>query len=365
MTEKQNYGTANGFGLPDIKLAPINLNNLGYEKTYPLLRELATTQAETQMWFASKILVEDDAMELKYDLTERQQAVIKAIVPMFRKYEMDVSDFWTKVYCCFFVHALCQEGASVINMMERFVHAQFYDKISIVFGMDNDEDYLSYLNDPIFKERAKWLGEMLNHPNKKLVCLVFGLVEGVSLFSMFALLRSFQANGNNLLKATVKGTKQSAEDELLHSNYLAVSFRYYYGELGITINDEPEYLAELIEMTKALVEMEMFIIDSLLGTEDFNGVSVAEYKKFVKKLANNYLVALGVDKQYLPYDVEHSELEDWFSMQNTAYAETDFFDKGENKEYENHWQASQFEPKMIELSELMKQYENPYLAEEV
>ena len=70
-----------------------------------------------------------------------------------------------------------------------------------------------YLTDPVFKERAKWLGETLRNEDKHLVCLVFGLVEGVSLFSMFALLRSFQANGYNLIATTVKGTKQSAIDE--------------------------------------------------------------------------------------------------------------------------------------------------------
>lgn len=77
------------------------------------------------------------------------------------------------------------------------------------------------------KERAKWLGQTLKNKDKHLVCLVY---EGVSLFSMFALLRSFQANGYNSIATTVKGTKQSAMDELLHSEYLATAFNYYYAE---------------------------------------------------------------------------------------------------------------------------------------
>lgn len=320
----------------------ITEDNGGYEVRYHKLLELSNKQLEKQIWFASKIRVEDDAMEMLYDLTERQRKVIKAILPIFRKYEMDVSDFWTKVYPEFFVAPECKEGASVINMMERAVHARFYDKINIVYGLDNDESYLSYVNDPIFKERAKWLGEILRNEDKKLVCLVFGLVEGVSLFSMFALLRSFQANGNNRIESTVKGTKQSAIDELLHSDYLATSFQYYYGELGYTINEDKKYLNKLLEMVKAVVEMEIFIIDALLGEEDFNGVSVVEYKKFVKKLANNYLVKLGVKDNLLPYNIDYSELEDWFDIQTKAYAEPDFFGKGESKEYESHWQGHEF-----------------------
>lgn len=327
----------------------ITEDNGGYEIRYPKLLELSNKQLEKQIWFASKIRVEDDAMEMVYDLTERQKKVIKAILPIFRKYEMDVSDFWTKVYPEFFVAPECKEGASVINMMERAVHARFYDKINIVYGLDNDESYLSYVNDPIFKERAKWLGEILKNEDKKLVCLVFGLVEGISLFSMFALLRSFQANGINRIESTVKGTKQSAIDELLHSDFLATSFQYYYGELGYTLNEDKEYLNKLLEMVKAVVEMELFIIDALLGEEDFNGVSVTEYKNFVKKLANNYLLKLGAKVDLLPYNIDYSELEEWFDIQTKAYAEPDFFGKGESKEYESHWQAHEFKLNLGDL----------------
>lgn len=328
----------------------ITEDNGGYETRYPMLLEISNKQLEKQLWFASKIRVEDDAMEMLYDLTERQKKVIIAILPIFRKYEMDVSDFWTDVYPKFFLAPECKEGASVINMMERAVHARFYDKINVVYGLDNDESYLSYVNDPIFSQRAKWMGEVLRSEDKKLVCLVFGLIEGVSLFSMFALLRSFQANGVNRIESTVKGTKQSAIDELLHSDFLAVSFQYYYKELEININDEPHYLEELIRITKAVIEMELFIIDALLGDEDFNGVSVNEYKDFVKKLANNYLGKLGVNKEYFPFDVKSSKLEEWFDIQTKAYAEPDFFGKGESKEYELHWQAHEFELNFNDLT---------------
>lgn len=307
----------------------------GYETRYPLLLELSKKQFEVQMWHADKVKVELDRHDLLYNTTERQREVITRILPTFRKYEDDIARFWTDVYAKFFQAPECLEGSAVINVVERAVHERFYDKVNQVFGLNDDAFYLSYLDDPIFKDRVKWLGETLRGEDKKLTCLVYGLVEGVSLFSMFALLRSFQANGVNLIKATVSGTKQSANDELLHSEYLAVSFRYYYAELGITIAEDTKYLDALLRMTVNMVDMEMFIIDKLLGKEDFNGVSIAEYKKFVKKLANNYLIKLGVPQEQLPYDVTYSKLEEWFDIQTRAYAEPDFFSKGENKEYED------------------------------
>ena len=190
---------------------------------------------------------------------------------LFRKYEDGVARFWTDVYADYFKAPECQEGASVIGMVERAVHERFYDKINKVFGTDTDEHYLSYLQDPIFKERAKWLGETLKGDDKHLTCLVYGLVEGVSLFSMFALLRSFQANGYNKIATTVKGTKQSALDELLHSEYLATSFNYLYAELGYSLESDTNYYDKLLEQTYSVVENEKYIITQLIGDkEKFN-----------------------------------------------------------------------------------------------
>lgn len=315
----------------------------GYETRYPDLLDISNKQFEKQIWFASKIrVVEEDRMEMLYSLTSEQQNVVKQILPTFRKYEVDVSDFWTDVYPKFFKAPECKEGAAVINAIERAVHARFYDKINKVFGTDSDEHYLSYLDDPIFKDRAKWLGETLRNPDKKLVCLIFGLVEGVSLFSMFALLRSFQANGINKIATTVKGTKQSAIDELLHSEYLAKSFNYYYSEKNSSLEEDEYYYNALMEQTLNQVAMEEFILNSLIPSGEFNGVPVSDYIELVKVLANIYFVRHGCKKLPYPELGLTCKLYGWFMTNSVAYAEPDFFSKGENKEYEHSWNEDGF-----------------------
>lgn len=314
----------------------------GYETKYPKLLELSNKQLEEQMWFASEVRVEEeDRLEMLYDLTDVQQKVVKAILPMFRKYEDNVADFWVDVFMRYFQSAECKEGALVFGMMERAVHERFYDKINKVFGTDTDEHYLSYLQDPVFKERAKWLGETLDSEDKHLVCLVFGLVEGVSLFSMFALLRSFQANGYNKIATTVKGTKQSAIDELLHSNYLATAFNYLYTERGETLNEDTYYLNKLLEQVDVVVENEKYILDQLIGdVGGFNGVPIQEYYTLIEFLANDYLKRLGVRE--LPFNCEESALYSWFVSTSVGYADPDFFGKGLGKEYETAWNKSGF-----------------------
>lgn len=315
----------------------------GYVEQYPELRVLSNRQLEEQLWFASEVRVEEeDRLEMLYKLDEQQQRVVKAVLPMFRKYENDVASFWTDVYAKYFKAPECQEGALVIGMVERAIHEVFYDKINKVYSLDNDESYLSYLTDPIFKDRAKWLGETLRGDDKHLTCLVFGLVEGVSLFSMFALLRSFQANGYNLIATTVKGTKQSAIDELLHSDYLATSFKYLYSEQGKTLEDDDEHYYDLLlEQTYNVVENEKHILTQLIGESGvFNGVKIDEYFRLVEKLADLYFERLGC--KTLPFNVGESELYSWFITNSLAYAENDFFSKGQGKEYESHWSADSF-----------------------
>lgn len=315
----------------------------GYVEQYAQLRVLSNRQLEEQLWFASEVRVEEeDRLEMLYKLNEQQQRVVKSVIPMFRKYEDDVATFWTDIYAKYFLAPECQEGALVIGMVERAIHEVFYDKINKVYELDNDESYLSYLTDPIFKERARWLGETLRNEDKHLVCLVFGLVEGVSLFSMFALLRSFQANGYNLISTTVKGTKQSAIDELLHSEYLATSFKYLYGELGKNLEeDDPYYYKRLLTQAHNVVENEKYILTQLIGESGvFNGVKIEEYFKLVEKLTDLYFERLGC--KTLPFNVGECELYSWFITETVAYSEPDFFGKGKNKEYEMAWDKNSF-----------------------
>lgn len=315
----------------------------GYKLRYPKLLELSNKQIEQQMWFASEVRVEEeDRLEMLYKLTPLQQKVVKAILPMFRKYEDNVADFWIDVFMKYFLSHECKEGAVVIAMMERAVHERFYDKINKVFGTDTDEHYLSYLQDPVFKERAKWLGETLKNEDKHLVCLVYGLVEGVSLFSMFALLRSFQANGYNLITTTVKGTKQSSIDELLHSEYLATAFNYLYQERGISLEEDVYYYNKLLEQTYNVVANEKYILTQLIGAEgSFNGVSIEKYFELIEYLSNVYFTRLGCTKLPFP-DTEDSELYSWFVSTSVGYSDPDFFGKGLGKEYETAWNKSGF-----------------------
>ena len=306
----------------------------GYEKHYPQIAALVDKQLEGQLWFATEARVELDAMELKYKLSDEQRNAVKKLLPLFLRYELFVGAFWVDVYGKYFPAMECQEAATTVAMIERVVHARFYDKINQVYGLDNDDFYLSYLDDESFKERAKWIGGLLGGEDQRLCCLAFGLIESTALFSAFALLRSFQANGHNLIAATVQGTKQSALDEHLHSVILATTLRIMYAELGIGVEDDPRF-DMLLKHAMLMYQNEEHIIDSIITGDSFNGISKEEYKLFVRCRMNDYFKRLGA--KTLPFEDVPSKLDEWFNIQNSAYSEPDFFRKGQNKEYESGW----------------------------
>lgn len=311
----------------------------GYELRYPFLVEHVKTQLEKQFWTATEARVDLDEVEMLYALTDEQRNVVKRLLPLFLRYELYVGSFWTDTYAKLFPCPEAQEAAVTVAMVERAIHARFYDKINKAFGLDKDIHYLSYLDDPAFKDRAKWIGDLLKSDDKVLVCLAFGLIESSALFSAFALLRSFQTGGLNLIGATVKGTKQSAIDERLHSIILADTLRVMFKELGTTI-DGTKYKSLLLDHANVMYLNEEHIIDSIIGDE-FNGHKKSEYKKFVRCCINDYFTRLGSGDVPFP-DAKDSEMYAWFEMQNESYSDPDFFTKGVGKEYESGWSEDSF-----------------------
>lgn len=312
----------------------------GYEIRYPHLAKHVHTQAVTQRWLAEEVKVEKEATSILYELSDVQSNALKKLLPLFLRYELVVSTFWTDVYSKLFKSVECQDLGVAVAFYERIVHAKFYDKINTVYGLNNDQFYLSYLDDPAFKERAKWLGKTLKGKDKLQTCLNFGLIEAAALFSAFALIRSFQANGYNLIPVTVKGTKQSAIDEKLHSVILADTIKTYYKELDMVVEDDKERFACLLEAARIVDANEDHIIDSVIVGDEFNGIKKSEYKNFVRCCINEYFKRLGA--KTLPFAGVTSPLSEWFEVQNEAYSETDFFVDGVSKEYTSGFDETLF-----------------------
>lgn len=309
-----------------------------YTRHYPRIVELANKQLEEQLWFSSEMKVELDRMQLLYELTPEQLHAVKTVLTFFVRYELSVGDMWKKI-AEIFPRPEVKLAASVVEMTERAVHAEFYNQPNQQLGLDTDEHYLAYTRDVELKERADWIGKLLNSEDEILGVIIFSMIETAILFSSFAILKSFQSNGYNQIPVIARGTNQSAIDEDLHGIISAEIINTYYNELGTTLfEDKPRY-EQVVKAVHYAYEHECRIIDIAIPGERFNSVDKQEYKEFVKKRLNIYLNRLGCPDEF---EVGECSISDWFELNTYAYKVVDFFTPGMGMEYESSWEENGF-----------------------
>jgi len=311
-----------------------------YVRHYPKIVALANKQLEEQFWVSSEMKVELDRMQLLYGLTEEQQHAVKTVLQLFLRYELMVGDFWGNTVANTFPRPEVRLAASVVDMIEKSIHAEFYNQFNTVLGMDTDADYLAYTKDPELSARVKWLGSVLGQEDKILATIIFSMTETALLFSSFAILKSFQSNGYNLLPVIVRGTNQSAIDEDLHGQLSAEIVNTYYNELGTTLLQDTARYEKVKEAVHYAYLHESRIIDLAITGDKFNGVDKQEYKEFVKYRLNMYLERLGLPPEF---EIKVCTVIDWFEKNTYSYKVIDFFSAGLGNEYESSWDESSFE----------------------
>lgn len=306
----------------------------GYERHYPEIVELALIQLEKQFWTASEMVVELDRMQLLHGLDEDRQHAIRFVLNLFVRYELQVADMWQRI-AQLFPRPEVKLACSVIDMVERAVHAEFYNEVNIQMGLDTDEHYLAFLENPELKKRVDWMGKLLSPRAKDpiLGVIIFSLTETALLFSSFSILKSFQSNGFNDIPVIVRGTNQSAKDEDLHGLVSAAIINRYYHERGIRLKDDEERYPKVKQAIHYAYEHECLIIDQAIPGGVLNGTTAEEFKTYVKYRLNTYCDRLGIPREF-EIDPELDTVRRWFEDNTKAYKVPDFFTPGMSSEYE-------------------------------
>lgn len=313
---------------------------LSYTRHYPEIVRLANKQLEDQLWFSSEMKVELDRIQLIHELTPAQLHAVKTVLLLFLRYELIVGgEFWREVIVKTFPRPEVELAASVVSMTELAIHAEFYNQLNIQLGLDTDEHYLAYIDDQELNERITWLHGVLDGEDKILATAIFAMTECALLFSSFAVLKSFQTNGYNLLPVVVRGTNQSAIDEDLHSQIAAEIINTYYAELGKPITEDKVRVKAIYEAVDYAYRHECRIIEMAFIEETLNGVSKRDMKRFVKHRLNIYLERIGLPKKW---EVKECPIIDWFEKNTYSYKMIDFFTPGVGMEYESSWDEQGF-----------------------
>jgi len=292
-------------------------------------------------WLHTEIPMSGDVKDWNEKLTEEEKSLVGNILLGFAQTECAVSDYWTQKVVSWFPKHEIQQMAMMFGSQET-IHAVAYSYLNETLGL---EDFEAFLHEPATAERfdnlVAYEGSDPIEIGKSLA-VFSAFAEGVSLYSAFAVLYSFQMR--NLLKGIGQQMKWSVRDESLHSRMGCRLFRH--------MCEEKDFLKEsckphIVEAAHVMHDAEMKYIDKMFEAGDIEGMKSYDLKQFIKKRINEKLVELGYKElaEEFKYDEKASEKLDWFYHLTGGHTHTDFFairptdysKANEGEDFENIW----------------------------
>ena len=292
-------------------------------------------------WLHTEISMQSDIKDWNEKLNEKEKHLVGNILLGFAQTECAVSDYWTQNVVSWFPKHEIRQMAMMFGSQET-VHAVAYSYLNETLKL---EDYEAFLHEPATSARFDNLVAYNGSDSigiAKSLAVFSAFAEGVSLYSAFAVLYSFQLR--NLLKGIGQQMKWSVRDESLHSKMGCKLYRDMCSENGQLLHLCRE---DIIKAAETMVKLESSYIDKMFEAGDIEGISANDLKQFIKKRANEKLVELGyVDLgSYFAYDTKAASNLDWFYHLTGGVTHTDFFairptdysKAGEGEDFEDIW----------------------------
>ena len=280
-------------------------------------------------WLHTEIPMQMDVKDWNEHLTPSEKNLVGNILLGFAQTECAVSDYWTGMVTKWFPKHEIRQMAMMFGSQET-IHATAYSYLNETLGLD---DFAAFLHEPataakfelLTQTSADWTPEDLaTNPQARQevgrsLAIFSAFAEGVSLYSSFAVLYSFQMR--NLLKGIGQQMKWSVRDESLHSRMGCQLFRHMCEEY-------PELLSEakdsIYEAGKLIIELEHNFIDKMFEQGDLENLKKDDLKHFIIQRVNEKLSELGYEGNFEYNKKKASELE-WFYHLTGGTTHTDFF----------------------------------------
>ena len=192
---------------------------------YPIYYNEGWLKQAQAFWLHTEIPMQMDVKDWNETLTPAEKNLVGNILLGFAQTECAVSDYWTNMVTDWFPKHEIRQMAMMFGSQET-IHATAYSYLNETLGLD---DFSAFLHEPAVAEKfelltqtsAEWKHTDLQTNEKarqevgRSLAIFSAFAEGVSLYSSFAVLYSFQLR--NLLKGVGQQMKWSVRDESLHS----------------------------------------------------------------------------------------------------------------------------------------------------
>ena len=296
---------------------------------YPIYYTEGWLKQAQAFWLHTEIPMQGDVKDWNERLTPAEKNLVGNILLGFAQTECAVSDYWTNMVTDWFPKHEIRQMAMMFGSQET-IHATAYSYLNETLGLD---DFSAFLHEPAVAEKfelltsttAKWTHEDLATNPKarqevgRSLAIFSAFAEGVSLYSSFAVLYSFQMR--NLLKGIGQQMKWSVRDESLHSKMGCQLFRHMCEEYPTLLDECKESIEEA---SRLIVQLETNFIDMIFEQGDLENLEKEDLKEFIKARTNTKLQELGYEPIH-KFDKTKAEKLEWFYHLTGGLTHTDFF----------------------------------------
>ena len=296
---------------------------------YPIYYNEGWLKQAQAFWLHTEIPMQMDVKDWNEELTPEEKNLVGNILLGFAQTECAVSDYWTTMVTKWFPKHEIKQMAMMFGSQET-IHATAYSYLNETLGL---EDFSAFLHEPATAEKfelltsttADWTHEDLAKNPKarqevgRSLAIFSAFAEGVSLYSSFAVLYSFQMR--NKLKGIGQQMKWSVRDESLHSKMGCQLFRHMCDEYPELLEDSRDALEKA---SKLIIELESKFIDKMFELGDLENLSKEDLKEFIKDRTNQKLQELGYQPIH-EFNKKKAENLEWFYHLTGGLTHTDFF----------------------------------------
>lgn len=269
-------------------------------------------------WMPTEVPMENDISDYKFKLTPSESNLIINILRFFTQGDIEVNNNYNTRLIPLFPKPEIKMMLSAFAHMEG-IHVWAYSYLNDSLGLP-EKEYSAFLDYESMRRKYEYIQsfDVRSVEDLAVNLAVFGgFMEGVSLFSSFAILMHFPRMGK--LKGVGQIVTWSIRDETLHSRGVCQLFRDLISEnkhLWTTDLQQTLYSA-----CKDMVSLEDAFIDTCFSMGDIPGLKAEQVKQYIRYIADRRLNDLGLEGLY---NVSNSL--PWLDVMVNAKEHTNFFE---------------------------------------
>lgn len=269
-------------------------------------------------WLPTEVPMESDITDYRFRLTPEESNLIIQILRFFTQGDIEVNNNYNTRLIPSFPKPEIKMMLSAFASMES-THVWAYSYLNDSLGLP-EKEYSVFLEYESMRNKYNYIQtfDVGTVQELALNLAVFGgFMEGVSLFSSFAILMNFPRLGK--MKGVGQIVTWSIRDETLHSRGVCQLFRDLMGENKHLWTED--FRNTLYKACDDMVRLEDAFIDTCFSLGAVPGLTAAQVKQYIRYTADRKLHDLGLDALY------HSpNALPWLDIMVNAKEHTNFFE---------------------------------------